>query len=154
MFVATWAYMVIWVYTAEVNAKRIRERYLQAVLRQDVAFFDNVGAGEVATRIQTDTRKSSPYPDLNDTHHLVDLVQQGISEKVALVVMFLSAFFTGFILAYVRNWRLALALTSIIPCIGIMGGVMNRFVSKYMQCVPYRCDHPRSPSNRLSTDCR
>jgi ATP-binding cassette subfamily B (MDR/TAP) protein 1 len=50
--------MYIWVYTGEVNAKRIRERYLQAVLRQDIAFFDNVGAGEVATRIQTDTRAS------------------------------------------------------------------------------------------------
>ena len=30
---------------------------LQAVLRQDIAYFDNVGAGEVASRIQTDTRK-------------------------------------------------------------------------------------------------
>ena len=50
--------MNIWVHTGEVNAKRIRERYLQAVLRQDIAFFDNVGAGEVATRIQTDTRAS------------------------------------------------------------------------------------------------
>ncbi|EIN12733.1 P-loop containing nucleoside triphosphate hydrolase protein [Punctularia strigosozonata HHB-11173 SS5] len=117
MFVATYVYMVVWVYTGEVNAKRIRERYLQAVLRQDIAYFDNVGAGEVATRIQTDTH----------------LVQQGISEKVALVIMFIAAFFTGFILAYVRNWRLALALTSIIPCIAIMGGTMNRFVSKYMQ---------------------
>lgn len=37
-------------------AKRIRELYLRAILRQDIAFFDNVGAGEVATRIQTDTR--------------------------------------------------------------------------------------------------
>ena len=53
----TFIYMYIWVYTGEVNAKRLRERYLQAVLRQDIAYFDNVGAGEVATRIQTDTRK-------------------------------------------------------------------------------------------------
>lgn len=57
MFVCTFIYMYIWVYTGEVNAKRIRERYLQAVLRQDIAYFDNVGAGEVATRIQTDTRE-------------------------------------------------------------------------------------------------
>lgn len=49
--------MCIWVYTGEVNAKRIRERYLKAILRQDIAFFDKVGAGEVATRIQTDTRE-------------------------------------------------------------------------------------------------
>ena len=61
MFVCTYAYMHIWVYTGEVNAKRIRERYLQAVLRQDLAFFDNVSAGEVATRIQTDTSASIRY---------------------------------------------------------------------------------------------
>ena len=61
MFVCTYTYMYIWVYTGEVNAKRIRERYLQAVLRQDIAFFDNVGAGEVATRIQTDTREYELY---------------------------------------------------------------------------------------------
>lgn len=57
MFIATYVYMYTWVYTAELTAKRIRERYLKAVLRQDIAFFDNVGAGEVATRIQTDCRK-------------------------------------------------------------------------------------------------
>ena len=58
MFVCTYVYMNIWVYTGEVNAKRIREKYLKAILRQDIAFFDKVGAGEVATRIQTDTRQS------------------------------------------------------------------------------------------------
>jgi ATP-binding cassette subfamily B (MDR/TAP) protein 1 len=48
--------MTTWVHTAEVTAKRIRELYLKAILRQDIAFFDKVGAGEVTTRIQTDTR--------------------------------------------------------------------------------------------------
>jgi len=59
MFVTTYLYMYFWTYTGETNAKRIREKYLEAILRQDVTFFDKVGAGEVATRIQTDTRKSS-----------------------------------------------------------------------------------------------
>ncbi|KAF8645234.1 hypothetical protein AX16_008061 [Volvariella volvacea WC 439] len=117
MFVCTYTYMFFWVYTGEVNAKRIRERYLQAILRQDIQYFDKVGAGEVATRIQTDTH----------------LVQQGISEKVALVVNFIAAFITGFVLAYARSWRLALALSSILPCIAITGGLMNTFISKYMQ---------------------
>lgn len=65
----------------------------------------------------------------------VDLVQQGISEKVAISLNFIAAFITGFILAYVRSWRLALALSSILPCIAIAGGVMNKFMSKYMQYV-------------------
>jgi ABC-type multidrug transport system fused ATPase/permease subunit len=58
MFICTFIYMYTWVYTGEVNAKRVRERYLTAVLRQDIQYFDKVGAGEVATRIQTDTRAS------------------------------------------------------------------------------------------------
>ena len=62
-----------------------------------------------------------------------DLVQQGISEKVALVVNFLGAFLCGFILAYIRSWRLALALSSILPCIGITGALMNKAISKYTQ---------------------
>lgn len=127
--------MYIWVYTAEVNAKRLREGYLRAVLRQDVAYFDNVGAGEVATRIQTDTRKpSNAYLRLELRYILLlDLFQQGISEKVAMVVNYLSAFVTGFVLAYIRSWRLALALSSLLPCIAITGGIMTKFNSKYTQ---------------------
>lgn len=48
MFACTYLYMYVWTYTGEVNAKRIRENYLQAVLRQDIQFFDKVGAGEVS----------------------------------------------------------------------------------------------------------
>lgn len=49
--------MSVWVYTGEMGVKRLRERYFRAVLRQDINFFDRVGAGEIATRIQTDTRE-------------------------------------------------------------------------------------------------
>ncbi|KIK97939.1 hypothetical protein PAXRUDRAFT_807077 [Paxillus rubicundulus Ve08.2h10] len=117
VFLCTYIFMCIWVYTGEVNSKRIREKYLQAVLRQDIAYFDNVGAGEIATRIQTDTH----------------LIQQGMSEKVALVTNFICAFVTGFILAYVRCWRLALAMTPVLPCVGVTGMIMSKFISKYMQ---------------------
>ena len=56
LFATTFTYMYFWVYTGEVGSKRLREQYLKSILRQDIAFFDNVGAGEVTTRIQTDTR--------------------------------------------------------------------------------------------------
>jgi len=45
-------------------------QYLQAVLRQNIAFFDRLGAGEVTNRIS----------------HDVDLIQDGISDKVSSVV--------------------------------------------------------------------
>ncbi|TCD66039.1 GTPase-activating protein [Steccherinum ochraceum] len=136
MLVCTWIYMMTWVYTGEVGAKRLREKYLQAVLRQNIAFFDTVGAGEVTTRIQTDTH----------------LVQQGISEKVALTITFISAFITGFVLGYVRSWRLALALTSIMPCIVIASRLMNRFAAIYkIQSLKHGADSGSLAEEVIST---
>ncbi len=81
MFVATYCMMTTWQWTGERNSRRIREKYLAAVLRQDIAYFDDLGAGEVATRIQSDQ----------------NLVQAGISEKCAMVVQYLATFITGFV---------------------------------------------------------
>ncbi|WRT70520.1 uncharacterized protein IL334_007518 [Kwoniella shivajii] len=115
MFLTTWLYMFIWNVTGELNAKRVRENYLRAVLRQEIAYFDDLGAGEVATRIQTDCH----------------LVQEGTSEKVALIAQYLGAFVTGFALAFARSWRLALACSSIVPVIAIAGGIMMTAMAKF-----------------------
>lgn len=48
--------------------------------------------------------------------------------------MYISSFLTGFALAYARSWRLALALSSMLPCIAIAGALMAKFVSKYTEC--------------------
>ena len=56
-----------------------------------------------------------PTSKLHSIINIADLVQQGMSEKVPISVSFFSAFCTGLILAYVRSWPLALALTSITP---------------------------------------
>ena len=58
-----------------------------------------------------------------------------MSEKVPLVASYIAAFITGFALAYARSWRLALAMSSILPCIAVAGGVMNKVMSKSAQFV-------------------
>ena len=87
------------------NSRRIREGYLKAVLRQDIAYFDGLGAGEVATRIQSDTGEfaSVERPITPKTSTNVDLIQTGTSEKAALVVQYASSFFSGFISACVTT---------------------------------------------------
>ncbi|GAA5897055.1 hypothetical protein JCM8208_006155 [Rhodotorula glutinis] len=114
-FVATWVYMFTWIYSGETTTRRIRERYLRAVMRQNIAYFDRVGAGAITTRIETDTH----------------LIQEGISEKVVISVQFIAIFISGFVIAIIRNWRLALVVSVIIPCIGVAGGAMQKFISKY-----------------------
>jgi len=74
-------------------------KYLQAVLRQNIAFFDRLGAGEVTNRIS----------------HDVDLIQDGISDKVSVTAQAMATFCSGFIIAFIRQWKLALILSCILP---------------------------------------
>jgi ATP-binding cassette, subfamily B (MDR/TAP), member 1 len=125
--------MQIWSHNGEVISKRLRERYFEAILRQDIAFFDNVGAGEVTTRIQTDTREFGHTCGQRFILTIsTDLVQQGISEKLAMCCNLLSTFIASFLLAYIRSWRLALAMSSIVPCIAVMGVILINFESRYL----------------------
>ena len=140
IFISTYIYTCIWIYTGGVNANRIREKYLQAILRQEMAYFDKVGPGEVTTRISTDTRERRLFFQFAVCSNKIDLVQQAMSEKVGTVISTLSAFITGFVLAYVRCWQLALAMTSMFPCMFITGAIMNKFASRYMRLVsPLSC---------------
>lgn len=117
MFASTYIYSAAWVYTGEEVTRRIREAFLGATLRQEIAYFDTEGAGSITTRLQSDTH----------------LIQEGISDKVPMSVMFIATFITGFVVAYVKSWKLALAMSSIIPCIILAGAAMNVFVTRFHQ---------------------
>lgn len=111
----TYGYMLIYTLTSEKISSRVRQLYLKAVVHSEVAFFDTLGPGEVATRIE------------NDAH----IFQTGISEKVPLAVSYVATFITGFILAFVQTWKLALALSSILPVIMLCGAFMGISITKY-----------------------
>ncbi|CAZ82915.1 unnamed protein product [Tuber melanosporum] len=70
-FVTIYIATVGFIYTGEHISQKIREQYLKAILRQNIAFFDKLGAGEITTRITSDT----------------NLIQDGISEKIAITLI-------------------------------------------------------------------
>ncbi|KAK4052730.1 hypothetical protein OIV83_002017 [Microbotryomycetes sp. JL201] len=115
MLITTYLYIGAWTYTGECSTRRIREKYLAATLRQNVAWHDATGAGAITSHIE------------NDTH----LVQEGISEKIPIMAMYVSTFFAGFVVAFIQSWRLTLVLLVIVPVIGVVGGVMEAFSAKY-----------------------
>jgi ATP-binding cassette, subfamily B (MDR/TAP), member 1 len=84
-------------------------------LRQNIAYFDNLGAGEVTTRITADT----------------NLIQDGISEKVALTLTAIATFITAFIIGYIKFWKLALICSSSIVCLVLIMGGGSRFIVKF-----------------------
>ncbi|KAH7150159.1 ABC transporter [Dactylonectria estremocensis] len=114
-FVATYTSTVGFIYTGEHISAKIREHYLEHCLRQNIGFFDELGAGEVITRIIADT----------------NLIQAGISEKVGLTLAAISTFVTAFVIGYVKYWKLALILMSIMVALVLNMAVGSIFLLKY-----------------------
>ena len=114
-FSAAFLCISLWSYTSEAISKRLRARYFRAVIHQDFSFYDDVTAGEIATRIEIDAR----------------LVQLGISEKFAFIASYSSSFVTGISIAYSKSWRLSLALSAMIPCIILVGIGIGLFGARY-----------------------
>ncbi|CAG8850267.1 12149_t:CDS:2, partial [Gigaspora margarita] len=92
-------------------ARQIREQYFRAILRQNIAYFDKFGSGEVITRITSD----------------IYLVQDGISEKASLAFLYISHFIASFIIAFIINWKITLVICIIIPFFAINSGIMIKF---------------------------
>ncbi|EON66022.1 ATP-binding cassette, subfamily B (MDR/TAP), member 1 [Coniosporium apollinis CBS 100218] len=114
-FVTIYITTVGFLYTGEHISSKMREEYLQAILRQNIGFFDKLGAGEITTRITSDS----------------NLVQDGISEKVGLVLTSLASFITAFVIGFVVYWKLTLILTSTIFAITFTMGGGSNFMMKY-----------------------
>lgn len=103
------------IYTGEHIAGKLREQYLAAILRQNIGFFDKLGAGEITTRITADT----------------NLVQDGISEKIALTLTAMATFVTAFIISFIKYWKLTLILSSTVFALVAISGAGSTFIIKY-----------------------
>ncbi|KAN0066590.1 hypothetical protein ACQY0O_000684 [Thecaphora frezii] len=109
IFVTSYIYMAAWSYTSEKICCRIREAYLRSTLRQEIAYFDDFGPGQLASQIRSD----------------IHSIQAGINEKLPMTLMYFSTFIGSVAVAFSQSWRLSLALLPIAPTILMTGGVMN-----------------------------
>ncbi|RFU33291.1 hypothetical protein B7463_g3069, partial [Scytalidium lignicola] len=114
-FIVIYVCTVGFIYVGENISRAIRQQYLRAILRQNIAFFDKLGTGEITTRITAD----------------MNLVQDAISQKMALTITALSTFITAFIVVMVYYWKLGLiSINSVIVMVAVMG-IASRFAIKY-----------------------
>lgn len=113
-FVVTYIATVGFIFVGENISTRIREHYLESCLRQNIGFFDKLGTGEVITRITSDT----------------NIIQDGISEKMAVTIGAISTFVTAFVIAFATSWKLTLILSSVIFAIIINGALYSGYMRK------------------------
>ncbi|KAJ5931743.1 hypothetical protein N7516_006232 [Penicillium verrucosum] len=114
-FVLIYLHLLCWTMTGARLAQRLRERYLQNLLRQEPSFFDNLPAGEVASRLNTD----------------IQTIRSGTAEKVGICISSFSFFVTAYVVAFIKDSILAAMLLSLIPAYFIMSFVGSYYIEKY-----------------------
>lgn len=110
-----YVYIVSWNLFGERLAQRTRQKYLKDMLSKDVAFFDNVSPGEVATNLDAD----------------INAIKQGTSQKVGVVINAMAFFAAAYIIAFIKNARLGGILVSLTPAFLLMSLVGGHFIAKY-----------------------
>ncbi|KAL1914800.1 uncharacterized protein VTP21DRAFT_7892 [Calcarisporiella thermophila] len=114
-FVCGYTYTATWSYTGERQTRIVREKYLAAVLRQNIGYFDKVGTGEVTSRITNDTHK----------------MQDGISEKIPIAFKDVCAFIVAYVIAFTASWKLTLVCLCVLPLILFSVWLFVKFVAGY-----------------------
>ncbi|KAL2201015.1 P-loop containing nucleoside triphosphate hydrolase protein [Corynascus similis CBS 632.67] len=114
-FVTSYVATVGFIYTGEHISGKIREHYLESCMKQNIGFFDKLGAGEVTTRITADT----------------NLIQEGISEKVGLTLAAIATFITAFVIGFVSFWKLTLILLSTLVALLLCMTTASRFIVRF-----------------------
>ncbi|XP_023743757.1 ABC transporter B family member 15 [Lactuca sativa] len=115
-FIACFLEGYCWARTAERQASRLRSDYLKAVLRQEVAYFDlNVtSTAEIITSVSSDSL----------------VIQEVISEKVPVFVMYVSLFCGAYAAAFILLWRLAIVALPFIIVLVIPGLIYGRVLMR------------------------
>ncbi|ORX65020.1 P-glyco protein [Basidiobolus meristosporus CBS 931.73] len=113
-FALSYGQTSLWMITGERQCLRMRQYYYAAILRQEISWFDFRSSGDLTSRIAGD----------------VTIIQEGISQKVGLVIQNITTFIGGFVLAFVKGWKMALVLLSALPLLAAVGALMTRFVTQ------------------------
>ncbi|KAJ5884738.1 hypothetical protein N7495_009248 [Penicillium taxi] len=114
-FVTIYIHLTCWTMSGARLAQRLRETYLKSLLRQEPTYFDNLPAGEVASRLNSD----------------IQTIRSGSSEKVGIVLSSIAFFVTAYIVAFIKDWKLAAELLSLVPAYFIMSFVGSYYIEKH-----------------------
>ena len=113
-FVTCYIYVTGFIYVGGHCTQKLREQYLRAMLRQNIAIYDKLGSGEITTRITADT----------------NAIQDGISEKFGLTLNAFATFIVAFVVALIKSWKLTLILIcGVFAIILVMGTAGTTMVS-------------------------
>ncbi|RCN50058.1 ABC transporter, ATP-binding protein [Ancylostoma caninum] len=96
-------------------SNRIRRRFVQAILRQDIPWFDKNNSGTLATKLFDNLER----------------VKEGTGDKIGLMFQYTSQFLTGFIIAFTHSWKLTLVMLAVTPLQALCGFGIAKSMSTF-----------------------
>ena len=118
-FLAIYIHTSCWSLFGERLVHRLRKRYLQGLLHQEAAYFDEISVGKVSTRLTDD----------------IETIRTGTSEKVGICISSFTYFFGAYAVAFAKDARLAGMLVSLVPAYLLMAAIGSKFVQRYKICM-------------------
>ncbi|XP_069815586.1 ATP-dependent translocase ABCB1-like isoform X2 [Dendropsophus ebraccatus] len=105
----------LWTLAAARQIKKIRKNFFHAVLRQEISWFDVNDAGELNTRLTGDVQK----------------INEGIGDKIAMLLQTMTTFVAGFVIGFIKGWKLTLVILAISPVMGLSAGLWAKILSAF-----------------------
>ncbi|MCD7468272.1 mitochondrial metallopeptidase [Datura stramonium] len=115
IWASSWAEISCWMWTGERQTTKMRIKYLESALNQDIQYFDTeVRTSDVVSAINTDAV----------------VVQDAISEKLGNFIHYMATFLSGFVVGFTAVWQLALVTLAVVPLIAVIGAIYTMTSAK------------------------
>ncbi|KAJ6303670.1 hypothetical protein OIU77_017531 [Salix suchowensis] len=115
IWASSWAEISCWMWTGERQSTKMRIKFLEAALNQDIQYFDTeVRTSDVVFAINTDAV----------------MVQDAISEKLGNFIHYMATFVSGFVVGFTAVWQLALVTLAVVPLIAVIGAIHTTTLAK------------------------
>uniref|UniRef100_A0A8C5K6Q7 Phosphatidylcholine translocator ABCB4 n=1 Tax=Jaculus jaculus TaxID=51337 RepID=A0A8C5K6Q7_JACJA len=115
VLVAAYIQVACWTLAAGRQIKKIRQKFFHAILQQEIGWFDINDTTELNTRLTDDISK----------------ISEGIGDKVGMFFQAIATFFAGFIVGFIRGWKLTLVILAISPVLGLSAAVWAKILSAF-----------------------
>nr|XP_019605320.1 PREDICTED: phosphatidylcholine translocator ABCB4 isoform X2 [Rhinolophus sinicus]XP_019605321.1 PREDICTED: phosphatidylcholine translocator ABCB4 isoform X2 [Rhinolophus sinicus] len=115
VLVAAYIQVSFWTLAAGRQIRKIRKEFFHAILRQELGWFDINDTTELNTRLTDDISK----------------ISEGIGDKVGMFFQAVATFFAGFIVGFIRGWKLTLVIMAISPILGLSAAVWAKILSAF-----------------------
>uniref|UniRef100_A0A8C4JCN9 Phosphatidylcholine translocator ABCB4-like n=1 Tax=Dromaius novaehollandiae TaxID=8790 RepID=A0A8C4JCN9_DRONO len=115
VLLAAYVQTSFWTLAAGRQIKKIRKQFFHAIMRQEIGWFDVNDVGELNTRLIDDVTK----------------INEGIGDKIGLLVQAVTTFVTGFVVGLIKGWKLTLVILAVSPVLGLSAAIWAKVLSAF-----------------------